>query len=165
MPSGGRNICSPTPDAPKRAPPRRRETALTQGAAQGGDAAELARALRESFRRGVDAVILVDSQPVRRLVTPEFAGPAPPLGNRRWPAADMPFFCGPRSRPMPWLTQTRFSRLWNCFQWTIGGTVDKRRLCLKYYGGQERILEVGCSTGWPKCARFGLWQFRKRTGP
>ena len=48
---------------------------------------------------------------------------------------------------MPWLTQTRFPRLWNCFQWTIGGTVDKRRLCLKYYTGQARILEVGCSTG------------------
>ena len=54
------------------------QTALTQGAAQGGDAAELARALRESFRRGVDAVILVDSQPVRRLVTPEFAGSGAP---------------------------------------------------------------------------------------
>jgi 2-polyprenyl-3-methyl-5-hydroxy-6-metoxy-1,4-benzoquinol methylase len=48
---------------------------------------------------------------------------------------------------MAWLTQTRFPLAWNCFQWTIGGTADKRRLCLKYYGGQKRVLEVGCSAG------------------
>ena len=48
---------------------------------------------------------------------------------------------------MPWLTQRRFPFLWNCFQWAIGGTVDKRRLCLKHYSGQNRVLEVGCSVG------------------
>jgi SAM-dependent methyltransferase len=48
---------------------------------------------------------------------------------------------------MPWLTQSRFPFLWNCFQWAIGGTVDKRRLCLRHYSGQKRVLEVGCSVG------------------
>jgi SAM-dependent methyltransferase len=45
------------------------------------------------------------------------------------------------------LTQTRLLALWNFFQWTIGGTVDKRKLCTKYYSGQKRVLEVGCSVG------------------
>ncbi len=48
---------------------------------------------------------------------------------------------------MRWLTQSRFPFLWNCFQWAMGGTVDKRRLCLKYYSGQDRVLEIGCSVG------------------
>jgi cyclopropane fatty-acyl-phospholipid synthase-like methyltransferase len=33
------------------------------------------------------------------------------------------------------------------FQYWVGGTVDKRRLCLKAYAGERRILEVGCSVG------------------
>lgn len=48
---------------------------------------------------------------------------------------------------MPFLSQHRFPRLWNAFQYTIGGTIDKRRLCLKHYRGEKRILEVGCSLG------------------
>jgi SAM-dependent methyltransferase len=48
---------------------------------------------------------------------------------------------------MSLLTQTRLPALWNFFQWTIGGTVDKRKLCTKYYSGQKRVLEVGCSVG------------------
>jgi SAM-dependent methyltransferase len=45
------------------------------------------------------------------------------------------------------LTQARMPALWNLFQWTIGGTVDKRKLCAKYYSAQKRVLEVGCSVG------------------
>lgn len=48
---------------------------------------------------------------------------------------------------MPLLSQNRFPALWRLFQYWIGGTVDKRRLCLQYYGGQGRVLEVGCSLG------------------
>ncbi len=48
---------------------------------------------------------------------------------------------------MPFLSQHRFPRLWNAFQYTIGGTIDKRLLCLKHYRGEKRILEVGCSLG------------------
>jgi len=45
------------------------------------------------------------------------------------------------------LSQHRFPGLWNFFQYVIGGTVDKRRLCLKHYAGESAILEVGCSLG------------------
>ena len=45
------------------------------------------------------------------------------------------------------LTQARFPRLWVVFQYTIGGTTDKQRLCLEGYEGQRRVLEVGCSAG------------------
>lgn len=48
---------------------------------------------------------------------------------------------------MPFLSQNRFPWLWNIFQYTVGGTIDKRRLCLKHYQGEKRILEVGCSLG------------------
>lgn len=48
---------------------------------------------------------------------------------------------------MPFLSQYRFPRLWNAFQYFAGGTVDKRRLCLKYYQGEKTVLEVGCSLG------------------
>ena len=62
------------------------------------------------------------------------------------------------------LTQTQQPFLWNCFQWAIGGTVDKRRLCTRYYSGQQRVLEVGCSggniavafLGWPGIRYVGV---------
>ena len=46
-----------------------------------------------------------------------------------------------------YLNQTRFPTLWKLFQLTIGGTIDKRKLCLLKYSGQKRILEIGCSLG------------------
>jgi hypothetical protein len=49
------------------------QRALTQGSRGEEPAMEPATALRKSFQRGVDAVILVDSEPMRRLVTAEFA--------------------------------------------------------------------------------------------
>ena len=48
---------------------------------------------------------------------------------------------------MPFLTQQRFPLLWLWFQFLAGGTVDKRRLCVRPYGGQSNVLEVGCSVG------------------
>ena len=48
---------------------------------------------------------------------------------------------------MTFLTQANFPGLWKVFQYWIGGTVDKRRLCLSKYQGQRNILEVGCSVG------------------
>lgn len=48
---------------------------------------------------------------------------------------------------MAYLTQSRFPALWKLFQLTIGGTIDKRKLCLLKYTGQKKILEVGCSLG------------------
>jgi len=48
---------------------------------------------------------------------------------------------------MSYLTQNRFPRLWDLFQRAVGGTHDKRRLCLSGFHGSGSILEVGCSTG------------------
>lgn len=48
---------------------------------------------------------------------------------------------------MPFLTQSRFPTLWKIFQFLIGGTIDKRKLCILKYQGQQQILEVGCSLG------------------
>jgi cyclopropane fatty-acyl-phospholipid synthase-like methyltransferase len=48
---------------------------------------------------------------------------------------------------MPFLSQHNFPILWEFFQYWIGGTTDKRRLCLRKYNGQKRVLEVGCSVG------------------
>ena len=45
------------------------------------------------------------------------------------------------------LSQSRFPSLWMIFQFIIGGTVDKRKLCMLKYENQKRILEVGCSLG------------------
>lgn len=50
-------------------------------------------------------------------------------------------------RHFPFFSQTNFPGLWTIFQYFIGGTVDKRKLCKTYYDNQENILEVGCSTG------------------
>lgn len=48
---------------------------------------------------------------------------------------------------MTFLNQTNFPRLFSLFQQVIGGTADKRRLATKYYKGQKKILEIGCSVG------------------
>jgi SAM-dependent methyltransferase len=48
---------------------------------------------------------------------------------------------------MPVLTQQKHPMLWNLFQYLIGGTIDKRRLCLNKFSGTGRVLEVGCSVG------------------
>jgi 2-polyprenyl-3-methyl-5-hydroxy-6-metoxy-1,4-benzoquinol methylase len=50
-------------------------------------------------------------------------------------------------RMMPFLSQHNFPILWEFLQYWIGGTTDKRRLCLRKYNGQKRVLEVGCSVG------------------
>jgi SAM-dependent methyltransferase len=48
---------------------------------------------------------------------------------------------------MPFLTQTRFPRLWLLMQNTIGGTPCKQAMAVEHYQGQKRILEIGCSVG------------------
>jgi cyclopropane fatty-acyl-phospholipid synthase-like methyltransferase len=48
---------------------------------------------------------------------------------------------------MPFFTQQRFPSLWRLFQSLVGGTADKRALCLKWFSGQRNILEIGCSVG------------------
>jgi len=45
------------------------------------------------------------------------------------------------------LNQQRFPRLWLLFQVLMGGTIDKRKLCLAAYRGEKSLLEVGCSSG------------------
>lgn len=50
-------------------------------------------------------------------------------------------------RMMPFFSQHNFPVLWELFQYWIGGTTDKRRLSLRKYNGQKRVLEVGCSVG------------------
>jgi ubiquinone/menaquinone biosynthesis C-methylase UbiE len=44
-------------------------------------------------------------------------------------------------------TQNRFPRLWLLFQYVLGGIKDKRKIVLKHYTGQKRVLEIGCSVG------------------
>jgi SAM-dependent methyltransferase len=44
-------------------------------------------------------------------------------------------------------TQSRWPTLWRAFQFLIGGTVAKRRLVLRHFHAQRRVLEVGCSLG------------------
>ena len=44
-------------------------------------------------------------------------------------------------------TQTRFPKLWLWAQHLVGGTKDKQKLALRYYSGERRILEIGCSVG------------------
>ena len=57
---------------------------------------------------------------------------------------------------MSFLSQSHFPMFWNAFQYMVGGTVDKRSLCLKHYQRQNRILEVGCSLGNISRAFVGL---------
>lgn len=48
---------------------------------------------------------------------------------------------------MPFLTQSRFPRLWLLMQNMIGGNASKQALATQHYQGQKRVLEVGCSVG------------------
>ena len=48
---------------------------------------------------------------------------------------------------MPFISQNKFPRCWSLFQFWMGGTVDKRKLCRLHYKGERRILEVGCASG------------------
>jgi len=57
---------------------------------------------------------------------------------------------------MPVFSQHRFPGLWKAFQYTIGGTIDKRNLCLQHYNGEKTILEIGCSLGNISKAFVGL---------
>jgi hypothetical protein len=52
------------------------QRAVTQGDIERNQSRELAASLRESFARGVDAVVLIDSAPVRRLAMPQLTGSA-----------------------------------------------------------------------------------------
>ena len=45
------------------------------------------------------------------------------------------------------LNQHQMPSPWKLFQLLVGGTIDKRRLCLTHYRNQSRVLEVGCSVG------------------
>ena len=47
----------------------------------------------------------------------------------------------------PLLSQENFPLLFKVFQWTIGGTIDKRKLALLNFSGQKEVLEIGCSIG------------------
>lgn len=48
---------------------------------------------------------------------------------------------------MAFLSQTRFPRLWLLMQNLMGGNACKQQLAIEYYGGQKRVLEIGCSVG------------------
>lgn len=48
---------------------------------------------------------------------------------------------------LPLLSQTRFPRLWLLMQKAIGGNQCKQQLATKYYQGEARVLEIGCSVG------------------
>jgi ubiquinone/menaquinone biosynthesis C-methylase UbiE len=48
---------------------------------------------------------------------------------------------------MPFLTQSRFPRLWLLMQNMIGGVACKQALATRHYHGQRRVLEIGCSAG------------------
>lgn len=45
------------------------------------------------------------------------------------------------------LTQSKPPALWLTFQYLLGGTVDKQKLCLLHYNNHRSVLEVGCSAG------------------
>lgn len=49
--------------------------------------------------------------------------------------------------PAPLLSQTRSPRLWQAFQFLIGGSIDKQRLYRSLLGERTHVLEVGCSLG------------------
>ncbi|MBI4776144.1 MAG: class I SAM-dependent methyltransferase [Deltaproteobacteria bacterium] len=49
---------------------------------------------------------------------------------------------------MPFFSESRFPRLWDIFQFWMGGTVDKRKLAKRKWTTQHRhVLEIGCATG------------------
>ena len=45
------------------------------------------------------------------------------------------------------LNQSNFPMLWEIFQYWVGGTIGKRKLCLDKYDNHRNVLEVGCSVG------------------
>lgn len=45
------------------------------------------------------------------------------------------------------LTQTNFPHLWLLMQKLIGGNGSKQKFAKKWYSGQKKILEIGCSVG------------------
>jgi len=47
----------------------------------------------------------------------------------------------------PYLQQERFPVLWLWWQMIFGGTLEKRELVKKFYSGQKKVLEIGCSVG------------------
>lgn len=51
------------------------------------------------------------------------------------------------AREINFFQQAKFPRLWLLFQHVFGVIDDKRRLVLKKYRGQKRVLEIGCSAG------------------
>lgn len=54
---------------------------------------------------------------------------------------------GPGGGREPFVTQTKFPRLWLFLQKLLGGTKDKQKLALRAWSGEPRILEIGCSVG------------------
>lgn len=48
---------------------------------------------------------------------------------------------------MSLLNQSNFPYLWLLMQKTIGGTPSKQQFAKKWYKGQSKILEIGCSVG------------------
>jgi len=42
---------------------------------------------------------------------------------------------------------TLHPRIWLILQLAMGGTYDKRRLAIKHYANQRRVLEIGCAVG------------------
>jgi cyclopropane fatty-acyl-phospholipid synthase-like methyltransferase len=45
------------------------------------------------------------------------------------------------------ISQSNFPYLWMLMQNLIGGTKDKQRVAIRFWRGQKRILEIGCSVG------------------
>lgn len=45
------------------------------------------------------------------------------------------------------ISQSNFPRFWLFVQKTIGGNRSKQQLAVRYYKGEPRILEIGCSMG------------------
>ena len=49
---------------------------------------------------------------------------------------------------MAFLSQSRFPLLWKYFQYSIGGTWNKRKLCIEELtSAHKSVLEIGCSVG------------------
>src|SRR5215831_18826066 len=45
------------------------------------------------------------------------------------------------------MNQNNFPYLWLLFQNLVGGNADKKRLILKNFQEEQKVLEVGCSVG------------------
>lgn len=48
---------------------------------------------------------------------------------------------------MPFLSQTRFPRLWLAMQMAIGGNACKQAFATEHFDSQKKVLEIGCSVG------------------